>query len=100
MIAIFAESPLSPERPMQTAWRGSTRPDGWTKGDGSGRGGATSLQPFELRGIVVMGEVEVTTRGWTALREISIEDDTNRGEAFARPEDIKGVIPGAVEVAD
>ena len=24
----------------------------------------------------------------------------NRGEAVARPEDIKGVIPGAVDVAD
>jgi hypothetical protein len=28
------------------------------------------------------------------------DDETKRGEAFALPEDINGVIPGAVEVAD
>ena len=35
-----------------------------------------------------------------ALRLIRMEDDINRGEAFARREDVNGVIPGAVEVAD
>jgi hypothetical protein len=32
MMAMFAESPLSPERPTQTVWRGRRRPDGWMKG--------------------------------------------------------------------
>jgi hypothetical protein len=35
-----------------------------------------------------------------ALRLTKMEDAINRGEAFARPEDINEVIPGAVEVAD
>jgi hypothetical protein len=44
--------------------------------------------------------VAVLTSGCTASRRIRTEDEMNRGEGFARPEDIKGVIPGAVDVAD
>jgi hypothetical protein len=33
-------------------------------------------------------------------REISTEEAMNRGEAFALPDEMRGVIPGAVEVAD
>jgi hypothetical protein len=35
-----------------------------------------------------------------ASREIRIDEETKRGDAFARPEDVNGVIPGAVDVAD
>jgi hypothetical protein len=53
-----------------------------------------------VEGISFCEEVAIDTCGWTASRRISTEDEMNRGEAFARPEDIKGVIPGAVDVAD
>jgi hypothetical protein len=52
------------------------------------------------RGIGVGGEDDVATRGVTASRRMRIEEKMKRGDAFARPEDINGVIPGAVEVAD
>jgi hypothetical protein len=52
------------------------------------------------RGTGVGGEEEVATRGVTASRRMRTDEETKRGEAFARPEDINGVIPGAVEVAD
>ena len=48
----------------------------------------------------VGGEEEVATRGVTASRRMRTDEETKREEAFALPEDINGVIPGAVEVAD
>lgn len=42
----------------------------------------------------------VTTKGLTASRKIRIDEEVNLGEAFALPDAINGVIPGAVEVAD
>ena len=53
-----------------------------------------------LNGISFCEEEAVDTSGCTASRRIRTEDEMNRGEDFARPEDIKGVIPGAVDVAD
>ena len=52
------------------------------------------------RGIGFDAEVEVVSCAVTAERWINRDDETNRGDAFARPEDISGVIPGAVDVAD
>jgi hypothetical protein len=100
MMAIFAESPLSPDRPTQTVWRGRRRPEGWMNGGGDGCVGCTSWQPVVERGIGVGGKDDVATRGVTASRRMRIEEETKRGDDFARPEDINGVIPGAVEVAD
>lgn len=100
MMAMFAESPLSPERPTQTMWRGTRRPDGWTKGGSGDEDGVRSRQPDVKKGTGVGGEKEVATRAVTKSRRTRTDEETKRGEAFARPEDIKGVIPGAVEVAD
>ena len=45
-------------------------------------------------------EAAVATMGFTASRFTRTDEETKRGEAFARPDDISGVIPGAVDVAD
>jgi len=52
------------------------------------------------RGRDVGGSEEVETLVDIKSREISTEEATNRGEAFALPDDVRGVIPGAVDVAD
>jgi len=93
---------LSPERPTQTAYRGSRRPDGCENepSDSDDVVKVMSSHPSEDSGILVGDELEMDIIGKTASRRIRIDDDTNRGEAFARPDDVRGVIPGAVEVAD
>ena len=100
MIAILAESPLSPERPTQTACRGRRRPDVGTRGKGGRVEGGTSRHPSDERETGIAGLFRTEKVGFTALRAIRTEEETNRGEARARPDDVKGVIPGAVDVAD
>jgi hypothetical protein len=45
-------------------------------------------------------DVDTETIGMTAERFTRTDDETNRGEGFARPPDDNPVIPGAVDVAD
>ena len=99
---MFAESPLSPERPTQTACRGSRRPEAYEIAVSASDGVAnvTSWHPSEDSGTLLGVEREIDVVGTTASRRIRTEDDTNRGDAVARPDDVRGVIPGAVEVAD
>jgi hypothetical protein len=49
---------------------------------------------------ITWDDVPIWTIGVTASREIRIDEDTKRGDDFARPEDVSWVIPGAVDVAD
>jgi hypothetical protein len=51
------------------------------------------------RGIGV-DKVSTSRRGITTLRETRTDEDTKRGDAFARPDAVSGVIPAAVDVAD
>jgi hypothetical protein len=99
-MAMLAESPLSPERPTQMVWRGRKRPDGWA-GDSGGLGArTTSRQPLVARKTGIGGVFKIENVGLTASRRMRTDDDTKRGDARARPEDINGVMPGAVDVAD
>ena len=59
-----------------------------------------SRQPCEESGTCCRADVPVDTIGMTESRLTRTDDKINRGDAFARPEDINGVIPGAVDVAD
>jgi len=69
-MAMFAESPLSPERPTQTAYRGSRRPEGCEKepsvSDETIR--VTSWQPSEDSGVFLGGDLEIDIIGVTASR--------------------------------
>jgi hypothetical protein len=100
MMAMLAESPLSPDRPTQTVWRGKRRPDGWARGSGGLGVRTTSRQPWVRSKTGTGGVFRIENVGLTASRCMRTDDDTKRGDARARPEDIKGVIPGAVDVAD
>lgn len=46
------------------------------------------------------GVFRIEKVGLTASRRMRTDDDTKRGDARARPDDMNGVIPGAVDVAD
>jgi phage host-nuclease inhibitor protein Gam len=59
-----------------------------------------SRQPFVIMGRQFCEEVAVETDGRTASRRIRTEEEINRGDALARPEEVNGVIPGAVDVVD
>jgi hypothetical protein len=58
-MAIFAESPLSPDRPTQSLWRVRGRPDRCAKVSGGGGDRRTFRQPSAEIGIVCTDDVAI-----------------------------------------
>ena len=59
-----------------------------------------SAQPISDMRLCCGGEPEREIVGTTNSRLISADDEINLGEALGLPDELNGVIPGAVAVAD